>query len=401
MVGAIVHDNFVIVTSSVKSTLSVMFTWRNIALLSPPSLPNGAPVHGTHPDGVHMVADPIADDPVSEFPSETSNEPRSRIIEIIPAKFLSNARTAPPPDATTNPQHRSPLSISDLMAAITFVGRSALRMIGSIYLTTQTRGSRATAHIRAVAVNVWAQLRRLRGITATPDESGVAQVRRGDAAFWVATVRHTLAMKLPAWSVQTRRNHSLTSKSALLAFFGGITVGAAIMWSFDLQSPMNGFRAEKTMLSSMPPVAKALNLSRQDLPLHPTSLAASVVSTPTPRVTSTTIPTAGGQRRPTMTRRVAVSNKPAVSGRVAASSPTPRFRGTLAIDSLVPGARVFINGQPVGVTPLLLKDVPAGSRAVRVEATGYGTWSASLQVTANQQTRVMAKLNRVIAAVSK
>jgi serine acetyltransferase len=68
---------------------------------------------------------------------------------------------------------------------------------------------------------------------------------------------------------------------------------------------------------------------------------------------------------------------------------------------VVPGARVFINGQPVGVTPVVLKDVPAGSRAVRVEATGYGTWSASLQVTANRQTRVMAKLDRVIPAVSK
>jgi hypothetical protein len=193
----------------------------------------------------------------------------------------------------------------------------------------------------------------------------------------------------------------VTVKSPLLAFFGGIILGAAIMWSFDLPSSMNGFIAENPMPSSVPPVAQALLVSSDDLPLHPAALAASAVPTPTPPVAVTEIPPAAA-RGPTTARTVAVPNKiPVVSRRAAVSSPTPRFRGTLAIDSAVRGARVFINGQPVGVTPVVLRNVPAGSRAVRVEATGYGTWSASLQVTANQQTRVMAKLDPVMPAVSK
>jgi len=385
-----------------------MFGWRNIAVL-PPSLRSGAPVQGTHSDGVHVVADPIAGDPLSEFPSERSSEPCSTIIEIIPARFLNNPGTAPPPCAATNAQHRSPVSISALMAVISVVRRSAVRMIGSIYLTTRTRGFHAAAQLRAIAVIVSAQLRRLsRRLTTQWRAAWLlaaslhSSVIHAQLLRRLTTKRHTtpqvMATTTPGWP-QTRRHHSMTVKSPLLAFFGGITVGAAIMWSFDLPSSMNGFIAEGPVPSV---AAQALSLSSDDLPRHPASLTASAVPTPTPRVTNTKIPAAAGERRPTTTRTVAVPNKiPVVSRPVAASSPTARFRGTLAIDSVVPGARVFINGQPVGVTPVVLKDVPAGSRAVRVEATGYGTWSASLQVTANRQTRVMAKLDRVIPAVSK
>jgi hypothetical protein len=39
-----------------------------------------------------------------------------------------------------------------------------------------------------------------------------------------------------------------------------------------------------------------------------------------------------------------------------------------------------------------LKDVPVGSRAVRVEARGYQRWSTAVRVVANQQARVTAKL---------
>lgn len=375
----------------------------------PPSLRSGAPVQGTHSDGVHVVADPIASDPLSEFPSERSSEPCSTIIEIIPARFLNNPGTAPPPCAATNAQHRSPVSISALMAVISVVRRSAVRMIGSIYLTTRTRGFHAAAQLRAIAVIVSVQLRRLSRRLTTQWRAAwllaaslLSSAVHAQLLRRLTTKRHTtpqvMATTAPVWP-QTRRHHSMTVKSPLLAFFGGITVGAAIMWSFDLPSSMNGFIAEGPVPSV---AAQALSLSSDDLPRHPASLTASAVPTPTPHVTNTKIPAAAGERRPTTTRTVAVPNKtPVVSRPVAASSPTARFRGTLAIDSVVPGARVFINGQPVGVTPVVLKNVPAGSRAVRVEATGYGTWSASLQVTANRQTRVMAKLDRVIPAVSK
>jgi hypothetical protein len=47
----------------------------------------------------------------------------------------------------------------------------------------------------------------------------------------------------------------------------------------------------------------------------------------------------------------------------------------------------------VGVTPLALNGIRAGTRVVRVEATGFERWSAAARVVANQQTRITAHLN--------
>ena len=64
------------------------------------------------------------------------------------------------------------------------------------------------------------------------------------------------------------------------------------------------------------------------------------------------------------------------------------------VQSAPSGAAVFVNGQPVGSTPVVLKDVPVGSRALRIEAAGYQRWSAAVTVTADQQTTVKATLIR-------
>ena len=72
--------------------------------------------------------------------------------------------------------------------------------------------------------------------------------------------------------------------------------------------------------------------------------------------------------------------------------PVPDYRGSLAVTSSPEGARVFVNGVSVGATPLLLADMPVGSRAVRVELDGHERWSAAVRVVASEQTRVAAKL---------
>jgi hypothetical protein len=72
----------------------------------------------------------------------------------------------------------------------------------------------------------------------------------------------------------------------------------------------------------------------------------------------------------------------------------PGYRGSLAIDSDPPGGRVSVDGRVVGATPIVLKDVPAGSHVVRVESNGYAPWSAAARVVADQQTRVIATLQR-------
>jgi len=55
---------------------------------------------------------------------------------------------------------------------------------------------------------------------------------------------------------------------------------------------------------------------------------------------------------------------------------------------------VFVNGKPVGSTPLVLREIPAGSRVVRIEADGYAPWSSAIRVVANQQTHIAATLRR-------
>jgi hypothetical protein len=48
----------------------------------------------------------------------------------------------------------------------------------------------------------------------------------------------------------------------------------------------------------------------------------------------------------------------------------------------------------VGVTPLTLPEVAAGSHAVRIQLEGYRTWSVSAQVVPGQPKRVNASLER-------
>jgi hypothetical protein len=70
-----------------------------------------------------------------------------------------------------------------------------------------------------------------------------------------------------------------------------------------------------------------------------------------------------------------------------------RFYGSLAIDSVPVSARAFINGEPIGVTPLVLTEVPVGSRAIRLEADDHTPWYSTARVVAGQQTRVIATLS--------
>ena len=70
------------------------------------------------------------------------------------------------------------------------------------------------------------------------------------------------------------------------------------------------------------------------------------------------------------------------------------FEGGLVIASKPAGARVMLDGRPVGTTPLTLTTMRAGSHVVRLELTGYAVWSSSVQVTAGAQNRVTASLER-------
>ena len=53
---------------------------------------------------------------------------------------------------------------------------------------------------------------------------------------------------------------------------------------------------------------------------------------------------------------------------------------------------MVLNGKVVGQTPVVLNDLPVGSRAIVVRREGYSPWSASVRVVANQRTTVRATL---------
>ena len=72
----------------------------------------------------------------------------------------------------------------------------------------------------------------------------------------------------------------------------------------------------------------------------------------------------------------------------------PQFIGTLVIESEPAGATAFVNQQPVGVTPVLLKGLRAGSHVVRVEYEGYERWSTAVTVSTIHEARVTARLQR-------
>ena len=82
---------------------------------------------------------------------------------------------------------------------------------------------------------------------------------------------------------------------------------------------------------------------------------------------------------------------PPPSLRPAAPS-RPRYQGSLRINSQPASATVFVNNKVVGQTPLVLSSLPVGSRAVRLELSGYAPWSRSVQVVANQSANVTARL---------
>jgi PEGA domain. len=90
------------------------------------------------------------------------------------------------------------------------------------------------------------------------------------------------------------------------------------------------------------------------------------------------------------------TSKSAIPARVAASTApaSPRFLGSLAVRSEPRGALVLVDGQVVGVTPILLKGVRAGSRVIRIESEGYERWSSAARVVANRETAIVATLQR-------
>jgi hypothetical protein len=105
-------------------------------------------------------------------------------------------------------------------------------------------------------------------------------------------------------------------------------------------------------------------------------------------------------RRPAMTVDVTLRRNPTRAQAAPARTarpPTGGFVGTLVVDSRPAGAKVFLDGRGVGVTPLTLPEVSVGSHVIRLDLAGYRRWSTSIRVVAGERERVAASLEEEAA----
>jgi hypothetical protein len=71
------------------------------------------------------------------------------------------------------------------------------------------------------------------------------------------------------------------------------------------------------------------------------------------------------------------------------------YTGAIYVDSRPQGARVFLDGRSVGVTPVTIPDVTIGSHVVRLELADHRRWSTTARVTSGQEVRVTGSLDRI------
>ncbi len=74
------------------------------------------------------------------------------------------------------------------------------------------------------------------------------------------------------------------------------------------------------------------------------------------------------------------------------SSDRTTYRGTISVESQPAGGQVSVDGQSVGVTPLVGWELPAGSHVVRIDLDGYERWSTSIQVVTEKTVNVVTTL---------
>ena len=90
--------------------------------------------------------------------------------------------------------------------------------------------------------------------------------------------------------------------------------------------------------------------------------------------------------------RGATVDKPSTPRGAAERGASSGTAGALSVQSRPPGARVFVNDQLLGSTPLVVPGFPEGPAQVRIEMDGYQTWATTVRVAAGEQTRVAASL---------
>jgi serine/threonine protein kinase len=104
------------------------------------------------------------------------------------------------------------------------------------------------------------------------------------------------------------------------------------------------------------------------------------------------------ERRPTRSvdfelRPTSVPTLATVANTTASTRSAPSGQaGSLQVASRPAGAQVFVDDTLIGTTPLLLSEVTAGSKRLRIELSGYKTWTTSVRIEPSARSRVAASL---------
>lgn len=89
------------------------------------------------------------------------------------------------------------------------------------------------------------------------------------------------------------------------------------------------------------------------------------------------------------------ASAPSPASAAATPAPAAVTTGSIAIETRPPGARARIDNRDVGVTPIVVGDLKAGTHAVRLELAGYRPWVTTVTVKAGARVRIAASLEAV------
>lgn len=91
------------------------------------------------------------------------------------------------------------------------------------------------------------------------------------------------------------------------------------------------------------------------------------------------------------TRGAARTNQPPAARPAAPQS----YTGSMYVDSRPRGARVYLDGKMVGVTPIRIPDVAIGSHVIRLQLEAHRDWTSSARVVAGEERRVTGSLDPI------
>ena len=174
--------------------------------------------------------------------------------------------------------------------------------------------------------------------------------------------------------------HTIDTTSRVISFVLGFALASLIAWVGSISGDYVAATGNSAPVTAVgrPVVAAAIQ--------EKTRATNRELEAPTPTPVAALSATSAA---PTTAPAVRAEAHPAPAPPVA---PAKTAEPAPSLTSSPDGAQVVLNGKIVGKTPVVLNDLPVGSRAIVVRRDGYSPWSASVRVIANQRTTVRATL---------